>query len=48
MNESERIHASNFATLCKASRICGKYGIACFLYGGTLLGAVRHQDFSLG
>ena len=45
MNELERIHASNFATLCEVDRICGKYGISYFLHGGTLLGAVRHQDF---
>ena len=41
----ERIHDANFEMLCEVDRICKKYNIAYCLHGGTLLGAVRHQDF---
>lgn len=41
----ERIHESNFDLLCEVDRVCRKHGIRYFLHGGTLLGAIRHQDF---
>lgn len=39
------IHQANFELLCEVDRICRKHGISYFLTAGTLLGAVRHQDF---
>lgn len=41
----DRVHESNFAMLCEVDRVCQKHGIRYFLHGGTLLGAIRHQDF---
>ena len=41
----ERIHDANFEMLCEVDRICKKYDIVYYLSGGTLLGAVRQQDF---
>ncbi len=41
----DRVHESDFAMLSEVDRICRKYGINYSLHGGTMLGAVRHQDF---
>lgn len=41
----DRVHESDFAMLSEVDRICKKYGIQYYLHGGTMLGAVRHQDF---
>lgn len=40
-----RVHQSNFDLLCEFDRVCKKYEIPYFLNFGTLLGAIRHQDF---
>ncbi|WP_158588897.1 LicD family protein [Butyrivibrio sp. XB500-5] len=41
----DRVHESDFAMLCEVDRICKKYNIQYYLHGGTMLGAVRHEDF---
>lgn len=41
----DRIHRANFDMLCEVDRVCKKHHIRYFLHGGTLLGAIRHQDF---
>lgn len=41
----DRVHESDFAMLCEVDRICQKYNIQYYLHGGTMLGAVRHEDF---
>lgn len=41
----EIIHDSDFALLCEVDRLCRVHHIHYFLHGGTLLGAIRHQDF---
>lgn len=41
----EKIHKVNFLLLEELKRICDENEIQYFLVGGTLLGAVRHQDF---
>jgi len=44
-NSIKKIHEMTFLILCEIDRICQKYNIEYFLSSGTLLGAVRHQDF---
>lgn len=39
------LHDKLFNVLCVVDDICSKEGISYFLDSGTLLGAVRHQDF---
>ncbi|WP_158588757.1 LicD family protein [Butyrivibrio sp. X503] len=41
----DRVHESDYAMLCEVDRICQKYNIQYYLHGGTMLGAVRHEDF---
>ena len=41
----KRIHDVNFRILSEVDRVCKKNNVSCFLDSGTLLGAVRHQDF---
>lgn len=44
-NEMQKIHEIAFKILCEIDRICEKNDIKYFLSSGTLLGAVRHQNF---
>lgn len=39
------IHFADELLLNEIDRICKKYKIEYFIWGGTMLGAVRHQDF---
>ena len=39
------MHESDYAMLSEVDRICRKYDIQYYLHGGTMLGAVRHEDF---
>lgn len=39
------IHFADELLLKEIDRICQKYKIEYFIWGGTMLGAVRHQDF---
>ena len=41
----DRVHESDYAMLCEVDRICKKHNIQYYLHGGTMLGAVRHEDF---
>lgn len=41
----DRVHNANFYLLKQFDKICSDNGINYFLDSGTLLGAVRHQDF---
>ncbi len=41
----ERVHQSCYDLLCEFDRVCNKYEIPYFINAGTLLGAIRHQDF---
>lgn len=47
INESilKEIQQCEFEILKKVHELCEKYGIQYYLYGGTLLGAVRHGGF---
>lgn len=44
-SDLDTVHDSSYAMLCEVDRVCKKHGIRYYLHGGTLLGAVRHQDF---
>lgn len=39
------VHYANLRLLDEVDRICRKHNITYFLWGGSLLGAVRHKDF---
>ena len=39
------VHYANERLLTEVDRICRKHGITYYLWAGTLLGAVRHNDF---
>ena len=41
----EKLHAIEIDIMIEFRRICDKHGLKYFLYGGTLLGAVRHRGF---
>jgi len=41
----KRLHQTQLLILDEFVRICNKHNLAYFLYGGTLLGAVRHGGF---
>lgn len=41
----DRIHQINYRFLCDFDAICERHGIRYFLAAGSLLGAIRHQDF---
>lgn len=41
----QRLHDVEVELMDEFVRICDKYGLTYFLYGGTLLGAVRHKGF---
>lgn len=41
----ERLHDAQLKILTEFDRICRKFNIIYYLTAGTLLGAVRHQDF---
>jgi lipopolysaccharide cholinephosphotransferase len=41
----DEIHMLSYEMLKEVNRICTKYDLEVFLDSGTLLGAVRHQDF---
>lgn len=41
----ESLHNAQLKTLTEFDRICRKYNITYYMAAGTLLGAVRHQDF---
>ena len=45
MEKLEKIHSVLFDMLREIASLCDKYEIEYFLDSGTLLGAVRHQDF---
>ena len=40
-----KIHDRQFNMLCKFDEVCKAHDISYFLDGGTLLGALRHNDF---
>ena len=40
-----KIHKEELEIFSEILRICDKYNLKCFLVGGTLLGAVRHNGF---
>lgn len=41
----KKIQDINFRMLCDIDRVCTENGIRYYLLAGTLLGAVRHEDF---
>lgn len=41
----DRLHAREMEIVMEIDRICKKHNITYYLYGGTLLGAVRHKGF---
>lgn len=45
MTNLEAIHHINLVLLKEVDRICKKNDIQYFLFAGTLLGAIRHEDF---
>lgn len=44
-NTLEQLHKHELEIMDEFVRICNKYNLTYFLYGGTLLGAVRHKGF---
>ncbi len=45
MEPLEKIHFINLEMLKEFDRVCRENGLHYYLFAGTLLGAVRHQDF---
>lgn len=45
MDELRKLQLIEVETLEEINRICHKHGLKCFLYYGTLLGAIRHNGF---
>lgn len=43
--QQKKVWAVQLDLLQKLQAVCEKYGLKCFAYGGTLLGAVRHHGF---
>ena len=43
--EMKKIWAVELDLLVEFERVCSKYNLRYFAYGGTLLGAIRHQGF---
>lgn len=41
----KKIQELEFKNLCELERVCKEIGVEFFAYGGTLLGAVRHNGF---
>lgn len=44
-NTLEQLHKHELEIMDEFVKICNKYNLTYFLYGGTLLGAVRHKGF---
>ena len=45
INDQDRVKCAQLDMLVELKRICEKNGIAYFLVGGTLIGAIRHCGF---